>query len=226
MGFQDEMNTAQKSMGGGDWFKFREGDNKMRIMSEPTIKVSRFGFGICYEGAPYCQKATLDRELAEAKEKAKAAGNKDWNKVTIKMPSQKWSAWAILRGDKEKGQEDSFILVDLPYKISKALLELMTSDEAGFKGFPMPYDINIKAKGVGAMSVEYSLIPSRTNTDVTDVEMEELGKLTPVVQILDKMKAKQKEKTEGGGTSSSAGAQASDAIEYPTEDINPDDIPF
>ena len=222
MSFQDEMNSASKSMGGGDWFKFREGDNKMRIMSEPTIKVSRFGFGICYEGAPYCQKATLDKELAEAKAKAKAEG-KDPSKVSIKMPSQKWSAWAILRGDKEKGQEDSFILVDLPYKISKALLELMTSDEAGFKGFPMPYDINIKAKGVGAMSVEYSLIPSRANTDVTDAEMEELGKLTPVVQILDKMKAKQKEKTEGTG---STGAQASDAIEYPSEDINPDDIPF
>lgn len=225
MGFQDEMNTAQKSMGGGDWFKFREGDNKMRIMSEPTVKVSRFGFGICYAGAPYCQKATLDKELAEAKAKAKAEG-KDPNKVSIKRPSQKFSAWAILRGDKDKGQEDSFILVDLPYKVSKTLLELMTSDEAGFKGFPMPYDINIKAKGVGAMSVEYALIASRTNSDVTDAEMEEFNKLTPVVQILDKMKAKQKEKVEGGGTGASAGATASDKIEYPSEDIDPNDIPF
>lgn len=220
MGFQDEVETAGKEMGGGgDWYKFKEGDNKMRILSEPIIKVSRFGYGICYEGAPYCQKATLDKELDEAKAKAKAEG-KDPSKATIKMPSKKWCAWAILRG---KDGADSIVLAELPYGISKSLLELMNSDEAGWKGWPMPYDINIKAKGAGSMGVEYQLIPNRANTDVTDTEMEDYNKCTPVTQILDRMKDKQKQKVEGGGAPVASG---SDAIEYPSEEINPDDIPF
>ena len=81
------MEDAAKDMGsGGDFYKFREGDNKLRIMSEPIIKVFRFGYGICYEGAPYCQKETLDKELEEAKAKAKAEG-KDVSKVSIRLPS-------------------------------------------------------------------------------------------------------------------------------------------
>lgn len=220
MAFRDEVDTAGKEMGGGgDWYKFKEGDNRMRILSEPIIKVSRFGFGICYEGAPYCQKATLDRELEEAKAKAKAEG-KDASKATIKLPGKKWCAWAVLRG---KDSEDYFGIVELPYGVSKSLRELMDSDEAGFKGWPMPYDINIKAKGAGTLSVEYQLIPKRENTDVTEAELEELAKCTPVSQILDRMKDKQRQKVEGGGTASAA---SSGPIEYPTEDINPDDIPF
>lgn len=219
MGFKDEVDTAGREMGaGGDWYKFKEGDNKMRILSEPIIKVSRFGFGICYEGAVYCQKATLDRELEEAKAKAKAEG-KDPSKASIKMPSKKWCAWGIVRG---KDGEDKVCIVELPYGVSKSLLELMNSDEAGFKGFPMPYDINIKAKGAGSMGVEYQLIPSRTNVDLTEAEVEGLSKLKPISQILDRMKDKQRQKVEGGG----APAADSDKIEYPSEDINPDDIPF
>ncbi len=214
----DFRSSVDKAGRDGGWVKFKEGDNRMRIMSEPLIKVSRFGYGICYEGAPYCQKATLDKELAEAKEKAVAEG-KDPSKVTIKMPSKKWCAWAILRG--KESADDTFGIVELPYSISKTLRELMDSDEAGFKGFPMPYDINIKAKGAGSMGVEYTVIASRTSSDVTDAEMEEFNKQTPVVQILDRIKDKQRQKM--GGTS----AQSTDApIEYPTEDINPDDIPF
>ena len=220
MSNDDFRNSVDKAGRDGGWFKFKEGDNKMRIMSEPIIKVSRFGYGICYEGAPYCQKATLDKELAEAKEKAKAEGKKDWDKTTIKMPSKKWCAWAILRG--KEGVEDSFGIVELPYGVSKTLRELMDSDEAGFKGFPMPYDINIKAKGAGSMGVEYTVIASRTSSDVTDAELEEFNKQTPVSQILDRSKDKQRQKIEGG-----AGSTANSApMEYPQEDINPDDIPF
>lgn len=222
MSFDKEMDAAGKEMGGGgDWYKFKEGDNKMRILTEPTIKVSRFGYGICYEGAPYCQKATLDKDLEEAKQKAKATGNKDWAKATIKMPGKKWCAWAIIRGK----EGDEFAIIELPYGVSKSLLELMKSDEAGFKGWPMPYDINIKAKGAGKLTVEYTLIPDRKNSEVTVAELEELAKCTPVTQILDRMKDKQRQKIEGGGASAEA-ESGSGSIDYPAEDINPDDIPF
>lgn len=216
----DFRSSVDNARSDGDWVKFKEGDNRMRILSEPTIKVSRFGHGICYEGAPYCQKVTLDKELADAKEKAKAEGKKDWDKITIKMPSKKWCAWAILRG--KDGGANTFGIVELPYGVSKTLRELMDSDEAGFKSFPMPYDINIKAKGAGSMGVEYTVIASRTSSEVTDEERIDFEKLTPVSQILDRMKDKQRQKTDGGSSASTEGKK----VEYPREDINPDDIPF
>lgn len=217
MGFKDEVDTAGREMGGGgDWYKFVEGDNKMRLLTEPVIKVSRFGFGICYEGAPYCQKATLDRELEEAKQKAKAAGNKEWAKATIKMPGKKWCTWAVIRG---KDGVDAMGIVELPYGVSKELRTMMDSDEAGFKGWPMPYDINIKAKGAGKLTVEYTIIADRQNKDVTAEELADLEKCTPVTQILDRMKDKQRQKIEGGSATTETSGHG-------VEDINPDDIPF
>jgi hypothetical protein len=213
--------SVDEARSGGDFFKFKEGANRLRIMSEPVIKVFRFGYGICYEGAPYCQKATLDKELEEAKAQAKKDG-KDPSKVAIKMPSKKWECWAIIRGDGKK-IKDKFAIVDLPYGVSKELLTMMTSDEAGFKGWPMPYDINITAKNAGTFDVDYKVLASRTNSDVTDEEMAEYAKLTPINDILERMKDKKRKEVEGGTSSST---QDSDAIEYPSEDVNPDDIPF
>jgi hypothetical protein len=212
--------SVDEARSGGDFFKFKEGANRLRIMSEPLIKVFRFGYGICYEGAPYCQKATLDKELAEAKALAKSQG-KDPSKVAIKMPSKKWECWAIVRGD-GKEIKDKFAIVDFPYGVSKDLRELMGSDEGGFKSFPMPYDINIKAKNAGTFDVEYTLIANRSNTDLTEEELAEYAKLTPISEILERMKDKKRKEVEG----TSGGTEDSGTVEYPEEDINLDDIPF
>ncbi len=214
MSFGDSVDEARKDMGSdSDFYKLQEGDNKLHILTEPQIEVSRFGFGICYEGAPYCQKETLDKDYEDAQAKAKAEG-KDPSKVARPRLGKKWWCWAIDR------KTNKFVILRLPYKVSKTLLEMMTSDEAGFKGWPMPYGINIKAKHAGTMDAEYEVIGSRQNTDITDEETEELAKQTPIETILDRMKAKQKAKTEG--TAVAPGTPT----DYPQEDINPDDIPF
>lgn len=214
MAFEDEVNEAGKDMGsGGDFYKFKEGDNKLHILTEPKIQVSRYGYGICYEGAPYCQKDAMDKEYADAVEKAKAEG-KDPKKVSRPNLTKKWMAWAIDR------KANEIVLVTLPYGVSKTLMEMMKSEESGWQGWPMPFGINIKAKNAGKKEVEYEVIASRTNTAITEEELEALGKLTPVDQILDRMKEKQREKTEGRAHDPSA------PLDYPEEEINPDDIPF
>lgn len=48
--FKDQFNKdrEEKNAGGGDWFKMKEGDNKIRILSNPTKFFEDFKRGICY----------------------------------------------------------------------------------------------------------------------------------------------------------------------------------
>lgn len=215
MGFKDEFDQHKKeSSTSGEFFKFKkDGDYKFRLMSEPIKKVSRWGYGICYEGAPYCQKATLDKEWEEAKAKAKAEG-KDPNKVNRPSLSVKWMTWALDYGS------DGFVILDLNNKVAGSIREMADSDEYKFEGFPMPYDITIRVKNAGTKEAEYTILASRKNTEVPAEKMEEFDKLTPIQQIKERIQAKQKEKTEGGGKDADLEAA------YPDEEINPDDIPF
>ena len=215
MGFGDEMDQHQKEMQtNGSFFKFKkDGDYKFRIMAEPVKKVSRFGYGICYEGAPYCQKDALDKEWEEKKAKAVADG-KDPSKVARPNVTVKWMTWAYHYAT------ESFLIFEMANTVATAVLEFMRSDEYGFKEWPMPYDIMIKVKNAGIKEVEYTVLPARQNTPVSDALMEEYGKLTPIAQIKERLQAKQKEKVENGGQSKSGG------IDYPEDDINAEDIPF
>lgn len=221
MGFQDEFEQHQKSQGGGsDFFKFTLGDHAMRILTEPVKKVSRFGHGICYPGAAFCDPAVMDKEYEEKVAKAKEEG-KDPKKVNRPNLGVKWSVWAVIRATGD------LAIVDLTNSVAEKLLTFMASDEYKFSEFPMPYDVTIKVarkKGVknpGPKDVEYDLLPARSNTPVTEAELADLGKKTPIGQIIERMQVKQKERDAGGGEASESGG-----IEYPTEDINPDDIPF
>lgn len=221
MGFEDEVAEAGREMGGGgtsDFYKFKEGDNKLHILTEPMIQVSRYGYGICYEGAPYCNKEAIQKEFDQKVAEAKAAGKsaEEIKKIKPANLTKKWMCWAIDRANQE------LVLVTLPYGVSKTLGEMKASEESGWEGWPMPFGINIKAKNAGKVTVEYEVIASRNNTAITEEELADLAKKTPVDQILDRMKVKAREKVEGA-SSAPAGEPG---VDYPVEDINPDDIPF
>lgn len=58
-----EHNASQ----GGDWFKFSEGDNRFRILTEPEVFFEKFKVGICYtdcgyQGTPKSLVWILDRK--------------------------------------------------------------------------------------------------------------------------------------------------------------------
>lgn len=214
MGFEDEVDEANKeTRHGGGYYTMKEGDNKLRILTEPKKKVSRWGYGICYEGAPYCSKEQLEKEYQEKIQAALAEGKKadDVDRVSLSIKFMCW-AWDIA--------DNRVVLLEIPLGIANTMIENKKSEEAGWDGWPMPYGINIKAKGAGKKTVKYELINSRTNSEVPEEIMAELEKQTPVEQILEKQKAKQKEKVEGGGIPQEG------VPDYPEEDINPEDIPF
>lgn len=224
MSFKDEFDQQKKeSSTSGDFFKFKkDGVYKFRIMCEPVKKVSRWGFGICYEGAPYCQKDAMDKSFEDAKAKAKADG-KPVKDVRYPSLSIKWMTWAFLYDKDEVAKKfldsGNFVIFDMSDPIATAMRELMDSEEYGFKEFPMPYDVTITVKDAGKTTAEYTVLPARSNSELTQDQKEEFEKLTPIQTLKERLQAKQREKTEGGGSTGGS-------IEYPTDDIKPEDIPF
>lgn len=187
MSFRDEFDQYDSESGMDEYFKFKEGENKIRVLAKPEIKVTRWKHGICYKGAPYCKKESL-------------GPNESLNK--------KWMVWIIDRATKK------MVLADLPYTVAKEIRGYMDSEDYKFEEFPMPFDITVTAKHAGTIDVEYSVLPAKKEAELTEQEQEELRKKTPIIQILDRMKAKAREKVEG-----------KKEIEYP-EGPDPKDIPF
>jgi hypothetical protein len=225
MAFKDEFDNTERSSSNNDFFKFeKDGDYKFRIMSEPAKKISRFGFGIAYQGAKWATKEAIDADWEAAKEKARAEG-KDPEKVRRNGLRIQWEMWAINRAT------GKLVLLDLTDKTTQKLRAFMDSDEYKFSEFPMPYDITISVTDAGTIDAEYSMLPARKETEITPEEKEEFEKLTPVSQIIDRMKAKAREKdgvpapTEDGEKQEEEIA-AGDPGAKPDNEINPEEIPF
>lgn len=97
----------------------------------------------------------------------------------------------------------------LPYTVVKAIKALMEDPDYAFEEFPMPRMINIKAKGAGTKEVEYTVLPAPKEIEVSEEILAELRKKPSPEDVVEKIKSKD-----------------APAPEYPSEDINPEDIPF
>lgn len=104
----------------------------------------------------------------------------------------------------------------LPYTVIKAIRAYQLDEETAFDSFPMPYAINIKAKGAGTKEVEYTVIASRKETPVSEEILKELKSKPTPEQIIEKIKGK---------TVSPGNTNYKDAA-YGEGAPNPDDIPF
>ena len=215
MSLIDEVNQAEKENGVGgstEYLNLQEGDNKMRILSKPEVCAYHFLAGPkknvpCYGMHRNCPHHEEDNQ----------------------SPSVKWWAWVIDRVD------GKVKLCKLPHKVFKQIAEYQTNPEYQFETFPMPYDITLKVKNVGTKEAEYQVIPARSNSDLTPEEKEVFSKKNDVKNIVEKMKAKQakldgREYTPKEGSEAPANQETQEStlptIEYPDEEINPDDIPF
>lgn len=76
----------------------------------------------------------------------------------------------------------------------KELAGLQTSARFAFDAFPMPYDLEINARGAGTKKVEYSVLPGIESP----VEMPD--KLTPCTDVIAKLKDKNLSAHEADGT--------------------------
>lgn len=200
-----EHNANQGS--GGDWFKFQEGDNTFRVLSEPVMIFEKFKVGICYTDCGYQGSAKLLTRIVD-----RADGK-------IK-------------------------LAKIPYSKGEELLGLENDADYGFTGFPMPYDITIKAEGAGTKEVKYSAPLPRPAKPLSTEIVDELPKLKSIEEIVEKMKVKQKEKHMQDGTwqknqeakaklkgevseaRAVDGGKQDRGYDYPEADADLNDIPF
>lgn len=243
----EEMDQHKKeTQSVSEFYKFAIGSHVMRIMTKPVRKASRFGYGVCYPGASYCDPAVLEKEYQEKcaayeleVNAARIAKKTPQEIKMIKKPSRpnisvKWSVWALVRtAYDEKGRANpinELKIIDMPGGVSEKLLELARDKEMGtaFSSFPMPYDVKIivakkdtKGRTWTPKDVEYSLIAGQKHTPVTEEEAEPLTKKKSIQDIIDLMGAKAQRDHEGEGP-----ADVDHTPDYPQDDINPDDIPF
>ena len=108
-------------------------------------------------------------------------------------------------------QEEKIKQAKLPYTVVKAIRALQLDQDWAFTDYPMPRQINIKARGAGTKEVEYSVVPSPKETKVSKEVMDELAQKPTPEEIIEKIKGKV--------------SQAKNT-NIPQDDINPDDIPF
>lgn len=203
-----ESNKEYNSKRADDWFKFKEGDNTFRVLTEPVMLFEKFKVGICYtdcgyQGSPRLLTYILDR-----------ADNK------VK-------------------------LAKLPYTLGEQILNMENDQDYGFSGFPIPYDITIKAIGAGSKEVKYSAPLPRPVKPLSIEVSDSLKDLKSCSEIIEKMKVNQKQKHVDDGTwqkeldrkealkkeMGEMRAKPGESVKtapdyYPTDTIDPKDIPW
>lgn len=142
-------------LGGGDYYKYKEGDNRIRLMSNCLPHNGE------YQG----------------------------------RPNFKWLCYVLDRRD------GKVKLHFMPHKIYKAIEALQSNPDYEFGEVPMPYDLTIHAKAAGTKEVEYSLIPARKETPLTDDEESDLDQQKPLEELQRVLLEKQKK----GGASTPHG---------------------
>ena len=184
----------EKKMNTSDFHSMKEGSNRMRVLTD-FVEVKTINRNKKYEGI-----VSEDNQEQSGDE----------------VRTQGW-AWAIIRGDKSKDEMDELGIVKFGRKILSQIVALKNNPEYAFDTMPMPYDIDVQTKDAGEMSVVYTVVPARQNTEVSEKEMEKLNKKKTVEDIVKSMINKQ------DGKSENKGYGAFDTkTEYPTEDAAAD----
>lgn len=161
--FKEALNT-KKYGGSGKFFKFEEGENKIRILALAQKPVARHFVDnkpvVCIgidEGCPYHDE-------------------------NDKKPSIRYPAYIVSRKD------NAFYQADLAYSIVKFLRELNKNDEWDFKGFPMEFDITVNYDPDAAPNDVYKCVPSPRREPVVHIHLESLGKARDIDELADEMR--------------------------------------
>ena len=156
--------------GSGEWYNLDEGDNKIRIISTMEVLAKHFD--------PASKKSFVCF--------GKNAGC-PWCKQENK-PQIKFMMYVIDRKD------EIIKIASFGYKIISAIEGYKNNKEYAFDVLP-EYDITITKTKTGseAKDVEYSVIPARSNTSLTEEEEKEIEKVmkNPIAGIVEKMKEKE-----------------------------------
>jgi hypothetical protein len=102
--------------------------------------------------------------------------------------SKKFVTWVLDRRDK------ALKLAYFPYAIAKAIAALEADPEYAFKGYPMPFDINVTAEKAGTKDVKYNVIPSRSNTPLSAEEQKAVAALELIEDVGHRLREDEKKK--------------------------------
>jgi hypothetical protein len=198
MNINEMLDSVDKEMGinqgSGDWFKLAEGDNRVRVLDTLEPYASHFKAGACLGKA--------DCDVCKSDPEAKA--------------SVKFLCHVVDRKD------GAIKLAQLPYSVARAIGDYQSDPDYSFSGVPMPYDINIKAKGAGTKEVEYSVIASPKREEVAKEIMDKLATKNTPIQIKERMQDKKRKEL---GLPEKV-QTVHGTVEYPKNDISVDEIPF
>ena len=156
---KDITSKAEKdyglNSGDGDWFKFVEGVNRLRILSTPSPYASHFKKGACL-GKEICPECIANNSEPDEKKHSK--------------PSVKFLCHVFDYAD------NKIKLAQLPYSIIKALEMYQNDPDYSFDTIPMPYDIKINANNAGTKEVEYNVLAVPKREPISNEILEKLSK--------------------------------------------------
>lgn len=175
---QHESEEAAKATGGGEWYKWKNGANILRILPPPPggstpFKVRwrhwvdlpngeavKFNCPEKMAGAycPVCEKAKKYKESGD-----KAERDKGYNM----SPTRRGLVAAIDRTDPDRGP----VIVDLPGTKVYDPLVSMRQDQRGGGDFTHPvqgFDMIIKRGGTGKKNTGYEVLADRNNSQLAD----------------------------------------------------------
>lgn len=133
-----------------------------------------------------------------------------------RAPSIKGVCWVLHGGVIKQAK--------LPYTVVKAIRAYSQKDEEGNSAWdfeiPFPHVFTLTAKGAGTKEVKYSIIASPKKIEIPRAILEELKKKQTPEQMVERIK------TENAATKSIETEESEPPMDYPVDEINPDDIPF
>jgi len=165
--FGEKAREVEKEHGvGGEYFKIKEGDNIVRVLSGYEVIASHFiGTG---ERRPVC--FGKDKGCPFHGEGDEPAGIK-------------CVFWVIDRAD------DKIKIAEMPYSFASALKDLQEAPETSFEEVPMPYDVNLKAINAGTKEVEYEVTALKPKELASEV-LAELSNKKTVAEVVANKKAR------------------------------------
>lgn len=204
MSLQDKLNQAEQSEhsgGSSNWFKVKEGVNKLRILSEPEVMFEDFKMGICYHECGYTGNA---KYLAYVLDRAD-------NKVKLyKIPYGIFQTIAKLESD----EDYSFEGFPMPFDIKISAVNAGTK-EVKYTVLPGPVS-RIDDEVLEVLSKQK---PAKDIIDIFQAKNLEKHRMDGTWE-------KEQARREALGKELDEGRKAFENKSSDEEDINPEDIPF
>jgi hypothetical protein len=214
-----DIKKANETYGGAsDFYKFEEGDNRIRILAIATEPIAKHFIG---------KKATTCVGIKEGCPLHGENAPKDDKTGKPRSPSIKYMAYIVDRED-----PSNIRLADLPYSVMKQLADLRQDPDWTFDHLPVPYAVTVKYDSKAAGTDMYKLIPSPTRVQVAGEIMSKLAGMRPLDDLVKAVREKAAAELDHVVTSPAnlspqeeADAALKADIER-TEEPDPDAVPF